>query len=604
MDLTPAAKAMLRLVLVVACALLVCHGSAKKPSMSQKMMSSAIAAASVVRINGTYKQDSSSCQWPMCAPVCDHCPASKMGPCLVPVFEKCPLQAECLMGTCFCKDGYCPSTGACVSRTCSYGAKPPPNVKTEYMRRFAQMGLPPPGPGATADDWKAFIKGSAKLPAILLAVGVVISLTTCACVVCHLECQCSWLPKKPWLLLVFCGIVLAIIAVGMSSRSSVIDNSFSLASEQVARMQNNLNDAIRLSKQLDQMCETLQNEVDQLPSSCSKLALGTNAMMDLAAKKANATLQSMKGKVYTFGKLSTNIKSYVDKLANALPTLKRIVDYAPMGPLLFLFVWTFIIAIASSITMFSPNSRASDCADNFVLRCGPLGTCLAMNVAACLAAGWLFAGLLVGSTCMDIHNNALNYIQTVNFTKLYQKHEEKKGKTWPYDINPIMYGAAKYYIQGSQENPMISMVQSAQNDATALYTIYTNASFFTGAAEAVCKGVKSLNPNVAMGNFDTSCTWLISMMRADNMWPYYKSLFQDILCGNMLKSMTLLIIYTTAVSHILMPIICILADIDMRRWVEHKESTGENYAQLKLEDDSPSTTHGANDEPSRLLNGS
>jgi len=594
---------MLRLGLVASSVLSAYHGAAKKPSMSDKMMQSAISAASVVRIKGTY-QDSASCQWPACAPVCNHCPASKMGDCMVPFMQKCPLQADCLMGMCFCNDGYCPNAGACVSRTCSYGAKPPPNVQSDYVRRFAHIGPQPPGVGATADDWKSFVEGNAKLPLIMLVMGVIISMTTCACVVCRLECECSWLPTKPWLLLALCGLVIAIIAWGISSRASVINESFSLAAEQIATMQNSLDDAVRLSVQLNKMTASLQAEVDDLPHSCSKLALGSNAMMGVAAQKANTTLRSMNSKIYTFQKMSTNMQRFVGLLSKELPTVKRAVVYVPMGPLVFLFVWTLIIGIAICITMLNSSPRVAECADNFLIRCGSLGTCCAMNIAACLAAGYLFAGMLIGSTCMDLDNNVVNYIQTINFTQLYQKHEEKQGKSWPYNINPIMWGAAKYYIQGSQENPMIQMVQSAQNDATSLYTIYTNSTLARSAAEAVCEGIKDLDPNIAMGNFETSCKWLISMMRANNMWPYYKNLFQDILCGHMLKSMALLIIYTTIVSHVLMPLICILADIDLRRWSQHKDAASghQQYESLKVEDDSPSSPHGAHEES--LLKGS
>eukprot|EP00930_Biecheleria_cincta_P031541 TRINITY_DN21893_c0_g1_i1.p1 TRINITY_DN21893_c0_g1~~TRINITY_DN21893_c0_g1_i1.p1 ORF type:complete len:638 (-),score=79.46 TRINITY_DN21893_c0_g1_i1:132-2045(-) len=532
------------------------------------MEQQAVAAASVVRVNGSYRTGP-GCTWPECAPTCMSCPATRMGKCLIKPFENCKHNMECIIGTCFCADGFCSVGGKCVNKTCSLGAKPPIHQPSGFVRRFAELGPDPPGRGARREQWMQFLIGNATPPIALLVVGVILAGMTCACVCCRLDYSCSCLPVRPWLLLVLCFITASVMVGGIWSRALVVDQSFDLAEEQVRRMNVAVDQAVQLANQLDVMCQDLQVQVDGLFGSCSPFAFGANEMMNKAATKANHTLAQMTAKVNLFSRVSALASKYLGILEEKLPTARKAYKYLPMGPMLVLLLWTVIIALAALVTIYHPDPDVAEVVDDFAIRFGSVGTCLVMLVAACLSAGYTFAGMIIGSVCLDLDNNMMNAIQLVNFTEVaHYKH----------DINPVIQGAARYYIQGSQENPLSGIVSSAQNDATALYDVYTNATWATGPLAMVCKGVTGLKPQYAMVNFDRATAWLLNIIQASHLWPFYKTFSQDIVCGTMLHSMTLLIACTTIVAFILMPALSILADLDFRKWAQHKEMSGTGSA--------------------------
>ena len=52
------------------------------------------------------------------------------------------------------------------------------------------------------------------------------------------------------------------------------------------------------------------------------------------------------------------------------------------------------------------------------------------------------------------------------------------------------------------------------------------------------------------------------------MYPYYRTFGRELMCDKMLHGMKLLILYTVVVSTILMPLVALCADVDLRR-VDH-----------------------------------
>ncbi|CAE8726355.1 unnamed protein product, partial [Polarella glacialis] len=200
---------------------------------ADETIKTAIAAASIVRIQGQYDL-SKSCQWPDCAPVCEDAPATPMGSCKVPGKDKCVWDSSCIVGTCFCNKGTRPENGACVAITCSYGAMPPKFEAPSWVKGFAGMGPTPPPANADANAWKSFAFACAKMPFLLCVLGIAMAATTCICIQGHLECECSFLPTSPVVLLALCAVTVTIIATGVTQRVAVVNESMALAETQLS----------------------------------------------------------------------------------------------------------------------------------------------------------------------------------------------------------------------------------------------------------------------------------------------------------------------------------------------------------------------------------
>jgi len=162
----------------------------------------------------------------------------------------------------------------------------------------------------------------------------------------------------------------------------------------------------------------------------------------------------------------------------------------------------------------------------------------------------------------------------VNFTELTD---------FPVVIDPVLEGAAKYYILGSQENPMISMIEDVERDAHALYSVYSNATWAVEPAKMVCNGVKNLNASDAMDACHESVNFAGQLIAASNVYPYYRTFAHDLMCDKMLHSMKLLILFTIVVSMILMPLVALCADIDLRKWERYKMDNYEDHYDMSYE---------------------
>ena len=61
---------------------------------------------------------------------------------------------------------------------------------------------------------------------------------------------------------------------------------------------------------------------------------------------------------------------------------------------------------------------------------------------------------------------------------------------------------------------MISMIEDVERDATALYSVYTNATWAVQPAEMVCTGVKNLNASEALGACQKSVAFARELLSA------------------------------------------------------------------------------------------
>ncbi|OLP88707.1 Cytochrome c-type heme lyase [Symbiodinium microadriaticum] len=204
----------------------------------------------------------------------------------------------------------------------------------------------------------------------------------------------------------------------------------------------------------------------------------------------------------------------------------------------------------------------------------PTGIALpAMRAAALLGEhGEEMLTVWLGSTCLRSHSNSFAMLRQMTATSHFKFH-----------IDPVLEGATRYYIEGSQENPMISMIEDVERDATALYTVYTNATWATTPAEMVCDGVRNLNASDALAACTRSVGFATELMAASNIYPYYDTLGHELMCDTMLHGMTLLVFYSAVVSIVLMPLVAICADVDLRKWEAYKEANYENHYDISHE---------------------
>ncbi|CAK9076225.1 unnamed protein product [Durusdinium trenchii] len=554
--------------------LLLRHGFAlTDEEKSDLVLQQSIEAASIVRVVGDFNNNA-TCKWPDCAPVCEACDTKAMGSCMVPGVNECPWNAKCTLGTCFCSKGYCGQGSMCKFRTCALGGQPEPYVAGNLVHQFASLGGELPPFNAQEDDWMGYVDDCKKIPLIVLAFGVVLAIMTCTCILCQLECEFSWIPTSPVVLLVLCAATVAVIAFGVTSRGIVVTENMNMMEYQFRRVDEQIDSAVGLAIELEDMEETFEAIVNDLPQSCSSMVPGAKEAMAMASDKAQEKLLEMKQKVMAFLKVANTAKSMMTRLLQSFDLLKALIVVVPMVPLILMGLWILTIGIATVISWQSSNPHVAERADDLVIRFGAGGACCAMLVASFVSAAYLFAGIVTGGLCMHLDTNVISLVTVVNFTDVSQ---------FKFDIDPILEGAAKYYVLGSQENPMISMIEDVERDAVALYGVYENATWATTPAEMVCSGIKKLNASDALTACSKSVQFARELMSAKNMYPYYQTFAHELMCDKMLHGMKLLILYTIIVSMILMPLVALCADVDLRKWERYKMDNYEDHYDMSYE---------------------
>lgn len=538
-----------------------------------KVLRESVEAASIVRVRGEYNING-TCSWPDCAPVCEACDNKAMGTCMIPGVNECPWSSKCTMGTCFCSKGYCGVDSTCKFRTCTLGAQPPPYVAGNLAQEFASLGGEIPPYNAEKEEWVVFMNGCVKLPMFVLCIGMSIAILTCVCICCQLECECNWFPTAPEVLLSLCGVTVAVIVLGIVTRGIVVNENMNMIEEQLRRVDKTLDGSVDLAHKLIDMCMDFKAVVDDLPNTCNGMVPGAKEVMAMASEKANEKLTEMNEKVDAFARVAHSAKSAMVILLGNFHVVKVLTIAGPMVPLILMGLWTLAIGIATIISWQSSNPHVAERADDAVIRFGSCGACCNTIIASMLASTYLFVGIAVGGFCTHLDTNVISLVKVVNFTELTD---------FPVVIDPVLEGAAKYYILGSQENPMISMIEDVERDAHALYSVYSNATWAVEPAKMVCNGVKNLNASDAMDACHESVNFAGQLIAASNVYPYYRTFAHDLMCDKMLHSMKLLILFTIVVSMILMPLVALCADIDLRKWERYKMDNYEDHYDMSYE---------------------
>jgi len=546
---------------------------AKDKEKEIKHLTESVAAASIVRARGEYNS-SSTCVWPDCAPTCEGCGTKAMGTCMIPGVNMCPWSSVCLIGTCFCSKGYCGQESECKFRICELGAQPAPYVPGDLVSGFASLGGEAPPYNAKEEDWIAFAESGKKLPLFVLAIGFLMGIMTCTCILCQLECEFSWLPTSPVVLLALCGITVAVILLGVVSRGMVVTTNMDLMETQFRRVDRSIDKARDLAEELKGIVLSFEGAVNALPDSCQAMVPGAKEAMGMAAEKANEELTEMQEKVDSFERVAGAAKTAMVTLLESFDVVKMAVIFVPMVPLILMGLWTLAIAVATIISWQSSNPHVAERADDLVIRFGTCGACCNILVATMLSASYLYVGILAGGFCTNLDANVISLVHAVNFTKL---------SSFPVNIDPVLEGAAKYYILGNQENPIHALIEDVQRDAVALHSVYTNASWVVKPAEMVCSGVANLNVSDALDACKKCVGFVKELMSARQIYPYYDTFARELMCDKMLHSMRLLIIFTMVVSIFLMPMVALFADVDLRKWERYKMDNYENHYDMSYE---------------------
>lgn len=400
------------------------------------------------------------------------------------------------------------------------------------------------------------------MPVLLFSFGVCLAVCTCVCILGHLECDAPWIPKSPWFLVALCLLIAGVTVAGVVTRVVHVNETVAIAEQQLSRVDGTIKRAVVIGQELADMTASFQTAIDALPSSCSKIVPGAEMMMTKLAQTGSEKCIKMGQKVAAFNKIAALADKYVELAKANFDTFKAMLLWVPLVPLFCMLICCLAIGGATVISWCSSNPKLAEMSDAVVLRFGAPVTCCITVLAVSVASGFLLNGIMAGSMCVTLDQNVVDFVHAVNFTDLSH---------FKYNINPLFSGAAKYYILGSQENPLISMLEDVERDALSFYSVYNHSDWAVGPLATICSGMNNLHPHTAMTKGVESCVFAKELLSASNIYPYYDKLAHQMVCGSLVRSSFSLIIFTVIIAFVLLPMLAIFADVDLRKWAQYKE---------------------------------
>lgn len=552
--------------------------AAQQSPQVQAVVDYLIADASISKLNSTIPNSDPSCHWPACAAVCGQCPkASSAETCKVQLFYKCPINSQCIIGSCFCNEGTCLNAqNACTPRVCVMGAVPPKLKETKLKNTYLMYAPSTPEQGATIEEWANWAKSCYKAPLAILMLGVTMSTVVFCCLAFHLECECRFLPRGPCLLVTLCVLAMFATGIGIGQRAISVNTSMRYGEAQLrlilkaADETRSLVDSVVASKQ------EFQNSLESLPTSCSSYVPMAKQAAGKAAIAARTHLTKLNRALDIMEKALTavirNLRIVLDKYVWKMEFVATVV---PAIPLLTMTAGMLTMAIAALTSWFSKDPDVSEMADNIVLRCGSCFISCSIIMAALLAAGIFYSGIVLTGFCVNLDSNIVDIVSKVNFTKLANVS---------YPIDPIVRGTVEYYLTGRRENPLHTLLGSAESTLDAMLAVYDSSTWLVKPAAMACPGLDNLKPAPLVTEGHRCIELAKAKVSAAFVWPMYNTVFRHMVCRAETESMYDLAKLTMFIGFVAYPIIAIIADIDLRKWADHKEANHEDHFGVPRDD--------------------
>ena len=437
------------------------------------------------------------------------------------------------------------------------------------------------------EDWAVYALKAVTLPLAVFAIGAILALTIFSCLCFGLECECRMLPRTPWLLLIWGLATFGVVGLGMVRRQVATGRTLALAQEMFEHLEINAKNAGMLAQSLDQVCADVDGILDHIPATCHYFL--KDNMEDLIEKVENQT--------NTMCSTVVEVNALLHYLQGGLGLVKEYGDtwalhfyWMPLVPLLLILSGCLVTVVSTMLTWFNPHTHVGDVSDCILDKIGSWGFATCILVVAGLTAVYLELGIVSGAFCANVDDNVIGIVHHVDWTQFRKNH---KTVVLNRNVQAMAEGTASYYVYGTSINPLEQMLLDVKSHIWSLDKIWNKTDdYVIPPAEFVCDGIDNIDFQVYVNKAVATVNQLDDFVKPIVVWPYYKSVVQDMMCGSVIHGVGDMIILNVLVGFFMMPVLALLADIDLRKWMAHKDTEYD-----KVMDGRTLVMHGEVDSP-------
>lgn len=545
---------------------------------TEEMMAELIDSASRQRIQNAPADTSPDCQWPFCAARCLPCDIDPTGSCKLPSWASpgCSFQEKCILGQCFCRAGYCSNAGGCSELTCIMGAVPPTNVISPWAEIFSAVGPQVPASNAGTEEWSEFLSKAMLTPLLLFLLGVVMALGVVVCLKFHMEFEVFQRKRPgPCLMVTLSICTILLMTIGIVSRQQSVGQSMELADLTLSSLSNVLEEADQVAVAMNSTRTRFEVQINSVPGSCTTMfgmAFSKNAMNKIV-DVINTKLTKFKRYETLYEETVHTMHRYVALLASRLDHIQTIGVWAPSVPIVFMIGSCVVLLLAALISWFSKDPTAATNADWLLMNFGSCWFALLIIVSVGMCSCFLYTAITTAGYCQEIDLNTVSFLEQVNFTHIATKMNHKIQ----WDLNPLVYGAAQYYLLGTRENPLDVLLNDMDRTVESLGDVYNASQWAVGPAKLLCPELTKLDTASVVAESKRSIGWMKAKLHASYVWPYWDDLAHELVCRRTLTSFGTMISVNLFVSLVCFPMMALVADVEFRRWSNHKDQNFEQH---------------------------
>lgn len=479
--------------------------------------------ASMIRLPSTEPNSSEDCTWPGCAAYCVPCAkTNKYWTCLSSA-SQCQENSECIMGACFAHPGYCYADAYPQVARCSMGAKAP---KVRFHNSLIlRLGAAPPVPlpQATTEEWKNWAFSCSWVPLFLMAFSFFVAYKLCWVIEFSSGDECSFLPRTRHGIVVFSVFCLIFFCLVQVIRFFLVKTDISQLEHRIEHLQTSLRHFQDLTDALMEAESAYNESLMFAPDSCGEHNPLATSFVKLLANALQSEFQQVDLILELVRETLDTLMVLLARGKTSLHNIGWAMIYYPIFPAVIMLIGMALLLGIAGYAWNRPNVMLTPWFQGAIKFLSPCIVIFCLFCGIC-ASICFYASILITGYCYNIDEN----LQVASSRVSFQDEVAQK-----VNVEPILQHTAAYYLQGTNVNPLGTLLQ---NFEAALYTVkrfYEMFEWLVSLGAASCPGLAQLSPAPLLDSLLRTSGMSYNFISAKNIWPYYQAIVHKIACSHL-----------------------------------------------------------------------
>ncbi|CAE7942269.1 grpE [Symbiodinium sp. KB8] len=441
------------------------------------------------------------------------------------------------------------------------------------------------------EEYVQFVFRISPVPLLFLLLGVVVSITTCACLCCggsgyHFSMDFSdmthdetkgfvsgstgnavigdeefarraW-KKRPSCFPMFCAALLIILLCFFGGLTRIVNAAWTeyIIVSSLDRAMDNAVDIANASLTIN---ETVTNLHDKLLEVALFLVIPRAAKQVLYTfvHSALGAIDDYVEQVYFIVETVQPIPDQIGKFKNLTHRAKPFFASLPLAPLWLVAFICIGIVVEATCTTCCRSSSLARCVD-VGLKLSALLFGLIVFVVAVLVCVETVVLIALSKFCEDVDHNVLSYVNSTT-----------------YNISYIIPEIANYYIRGGDRNPIDEYDTLAMKYINQIQDYYNQAAIGVAGLGLACPAFFDLDVNAIATKARGILGKARELLKGENIYPYYRKVVRAGICNVVISGVGWMWLLQVVVGMVLFPTCAILTHrflVSWAAWQKVKEA--------------------------------